>query len=737
MNRFLPMACALMALLLAAVSPRVDADESASAPYFSVNDGKTIERLPLLQTNADVNVAGPIAEVVLKQTFENRGAATIEATYVFPASDRGAVSALTMRIGSRIVQAEIQERSEAKRTYEAARDTGHTAALLEQHDAGTFTMNLANILPGDRIDVELHYTELLVPTDGYYQFELPNTFGVEHYLRTGESSPNRPTSTDPQVTDYSFAVNVHVHAGVPIASMESPSHHVLIEAPTAMERVVRLADDEIKASTRDFVLRYSLAGGEIGNGLLLYPGKDENFFLLMMQPPRAPAPAAISAREYIFVVDVSGSMRGPPMEAAKAMMHSLLATLKPQDRFNVILFAGRFDILDKRQSLPVGSDTIGRAMALIDEVKASGGTELLPALEAAYALPRPSGMSRSIVVVTDGGIAAGGDAARLIRSHLDEANLFAFGTGPGADRPVMRRLARAGLGEPFFAEDAKAGAAETQRFRSYVEQPLLTDIHVDFNGFTPYDVFPEKLPDLFAQRPLVLIGKYKGPAAGQIRITGKGGDAPYVGTLEMATAASGDFNAPLRTLWAREHIADRLDAGDSSDQESSAAHDLVKMSLDYSVLTPLTAFIAVSAEQRSDGASPVKVDQPVAARASMNSYSGGGGDALQASVRLFGGAALANVAHSSAADVREVAGKQFRELDGVWTDTTWDPTSVTLRIRRGSPAYVALLALRPELASWSSLGSTVLVRVGRYSIRVGDDGFSNFPVQTLSRAARG
>jgi Ca-activated chloride channel family protein len=325
----------------------------------------------------------------------------------------------------------------------------------------------------------------------------------------------------------------------------------------------------------------------------------------------------------------------------------------------------------------------------------------------------------------------------LIRSRLDEANVFAFGTGPGADRPVMRRLARAGLGEPFFAEDAKAGAAETQRFRSYVEQPLLTDIRVDFNGFVPYDVFPEKLPDLFAQRPLVLIGKYKGPATGQIRISGKGGDAPYAGTLEMASAASGERNAPLRTLWAREHIADRLDAGDSSDRESSAAHELVKMSLDYGVLTPLTAFVAVSAEQRSDGAAPVKVDQPVPARASMVGYSGGGGDALQAGVRLVGGAALANVANRPGTDIREVAGKRFRELDGVWTDIAYDPASITLRIRRDSPAYAALLGLRPELASWFSLGKNVLVRIGRYSILVGDHGFSSYPARTLSRAARG
>lgn len=712
----------------------VHAAEEKHAPYFAVQGTDTVERLPLLQTSASANIAGPIADVALKQVFENRGTATIEAVYVFPASDRAAVSALTMRIGDRIVQAKIQERGEAKRTYESARQSGHTAALLQQHDPGTFTMNLANILPGDRIEVELHYTELLLPTDGVYAFELPTTFGVKHYTRPGEEAVDTPRSDAPEVTDYSFGVNIHLAAGIPIASIDSPSHHVVIDEPSSSERDVRLADDEVKASTRDFVLRYSLAGGAIADGLLLFPGATENFFLLMMQPPRAPAPASITPREFVFVLDVSGSMSGEPMEAAKAMMHSLLGTLQPRDRFNLILFAGRFDILDPHASLAVDEATTRRAMKLVDDAQASGGTELIPALQAAYDLPHEAGMSRSIVIVTDGGIQAGREAAKLIRAHLDEANVFAFGTGAGADHNVMRRLARAGLGEPFFAEDESKGAAETARFRSYVEQPLLTHVGAKFVGFDAYDVIPERLPDLFAQRPIVMIGKYRGSAQGEIHITGSAGDHAYRSTLNVASASAGAKNEPLRALWARQYIADRIDSGDYVASDSEEAHALTRLSLDYGVLTPFTAFVAVSAEQRSDGSAPVKVDQPTPLRAGITSY--GGGDALQAGIRLMSSATLASVAGHLDDDIVEVAGKRFRRHEGMWIDTRHDDACITLRIRRGGEAYERLLALRPELSNWVALGKRVLIRLGHYSVLVGDEGFSDYPTGVLARAAR-
>lgn len=728
---FVKAAIAAMFAFMGACTAATAAEHGA--PYFSIDGSKGVDRLPLLQSTATVDIVGPIADVTLKQTYENRGSATIEATYVFPVSDRGAISSLTMRIGDRVVEAELREREQARQTYEAAKESGHTAALLEQHDPGTFVMNLANILPGDRIDVELRYNELLVPTRGVYELQLPNTFGVERYARPGDATVDTPRSSAPEVTDYAFAVNVRIRSGMPIASVESPSHHVVVDRLGSGEATVRLADDEVKASTRDFALRFALAGNEIASGLLLYPGASENFFLLMTQPPRSPAPAAVTPREYVFVLDVSGSMDGAPIETAKALMHSLLATLHPHDRFNLVLFAGSSEVLERKGSLPVGEDTVARAIDLIDHTGAGGGTELVPALETAYALPHAEGMSRSIVILTDGGIAAGGDAAHLIRAHLDEANVFAFGTGPGADVPVMHMLARAGLGEPFFADDAQKGAEEIRRFREYVDRPLLTHVSAGFRGFDVYDVIPEKLPDLFAERPIVLIGKYRGAATGEIRLGGTSGTGTYAATIDVASGEASERNAPLRTLWARARIADELDSRGYYGQVGEAnKRDLVKLSLDYGVATPYTSFVAVSEERRSDGSPPVKVDQPTPARASM-----GHGDALTDGLRLVAGLPASSIAAAKATELREVAGKRFRLVEGVWTDVEQDAQCIVLRVRRGSPAYAKLLSLRPDLAPWFALGERVLVRMGRYAVLVGGDGFGDYPTRTLVRAARG
>lgn len=180
---------AMSASLAALAADDSRSDDSSSSPYFFVdNADPAVDALPLKATRVDARVLGNIAEVTVTQEYRNQGKTPLEARYVFPASTRAAVHGMTVRLGDRVIQAQIREKQKAKAEYQQARQDGKTAALLEQERENVFQMNVANILPGDVVQVELRYSELLVPTDGRFQFMYPTVVGPRYNGRDESGS---------------------------------------------------------------------------------------------------------------------------------------------------------------------------------------------------------------------------------------------------------------------------------------------------------------------------------------------------------------------------------------------------------------------------------------------------------------------------------------------------------------------------------------------------------------------
>ena len=285
---------------------------------------------------------------------------------------------------------------------------------------------------------------------------------------------------------------------------------------------------------RDFILHYQLAGQQVESGLLLYEGGKENFFLLMAQPPARPELSQIPPRGYIFVVDVSGSMHGFPLTVSKGLMKNLFGQLRPEDRFNVVLFAGAAAVLSDR-SLPATQENLDQAWALIDGQEGGGGTELLIGLRSAFNLPLAGeGYARIVAVITDGFVGFEAAAFKLVRQRLGQASLFAFGIGSSVNRFLIEGLARAGQGEPFVVLEEGQAPDEAARFQSYISTPILTQVEAGFEGFDAYEVEPAFIPDMLADRPITIFGKWRGAAAGTMLLGGRTGDQAYSAQFDVS-----------------------------------------------------------------------------------------------------------------------------------------------------------------------------------------------------------
>ncbi|MFP4061001.1 MAG: VIT domain-containing protein, partial [Bacteroidales bacterium] len=589
-----------MVLLIQEISSRENEDNDQTlSPYFLVlGEGNETEQLPLESTSAKVKIAGIIADVEVNQVYRNNGSKPIEAIYVFPASSKAAVYGMKMIIGERTIVAKIKEKEEARKDYEEAKTQGKGASLLEQQRPNVFQMNVANIMPGDRIEISLKYTETLVPNKNTYQFIYPAVAGprYEGKMSTPGNWVANPYTKEGEDPHYKFNIEVTLIAGMKIQSARCNSHETTINYKGSDLAHVQLKKPWGKEGNRDFILDYRLAGDGLESGILLFEGEKENFFLAMIHPPGRIDEEIIPAREYVFIIDVSGSMHGFPLSVSKEMMRTLLSGLKPMDRFNVLLFAGNSSVLSK-ESLPATPQNIEYAMEHINSRSGSGGTELIHALRRAFDLKSTENYSRSFVILTDGYVTVEKEAFDLIRQNLNNANFYPFGIGTSVNRYIIEGMARVGKTEPIVVTAKEEAEKAAIAFREYIKYPVLSRIKYSFEEFDAYDTEPFTVQDVLAERPVLLFGKYKGYPRGNITITGITGKGTFKKTIPVCNSETGK-NKALQYLWARERI--RL-LGDYArvDHDEDLKNEILELGINYNLLTDYTSFVAIDSEVRN------------------------------------------------------------------------------------------------------------------------------------------
>lgn len=587
----------------------------AEVPYFEVPGGAT-EVLPLKSTSAKVRIAGVIAHVTVSQVYQNRGNQPVEAVYVFPGSTRSAVHAMQMKIGSRTITARIETRDQAQKDYNAAVKKGRTASLLEQQRPNVFEMHVGNIMPGDLVEVEIAYTETLQQREGVYEFVYPTVAGPRYHKGSSEGNGGPEWNANPWLKEgelpaYTFDLDCSILSGLPLREVRCTSHQVEVDYTDRNSASVKLGNSELHGGNRDFILQYRIGGEGVESGVWLYSDGKENFFMASIQPPARMESEMIPPREYIFIVDVSGSMYGFPLQVSKKLISGLLNGLKPSDQFNILFFSGG-SAQFARQSVAATGENISAALRMLDGQQGGGGTELLPALKQALSMKASGNYARTFVIATDGYVTVEKEAFELIRTSLNEASFFSFGIGSSVNRFLIEGLAHAGAGESCIITSEQEATEKAGSFLKYISSPLLTGVNIAFNEFMVDEPEPASVPDLFASRPVVIFGKYRGKPQGSIVLSGKTGKGDYEVRIPLSQAVVSSDNEAIKYLWAREQIQ-RVDdyAGGYSGVPKDVEERVTGLGLRYNLLTSYTSFVAVDSLIRNDGSPVVTVRQPL------------------------------------------------------------------------------------------------------------------------------
>jgi Ca-activated chloride channel family protein len=598
-------------------------------------DRKT--KLPLEHTHISARLTGFFAEVEVSQTYKNPFDKPIEVVYIFPLPENSTVDRMKMVIGARVIEAEIKERKEAKRTYEAAKRQGYTAALLEQERSNIFTQSVANIEPGKKIDVVIHYLQDLTYDAGEYEFVFPMVVGPRYI--GGAPKEGAPSGagtyqdtdrvkdasriTPPVVgkgerSGHDISLELVADAFGVVGDFETPTHAVLARRPADGTLRLTLAEKD-SLPNRDFVLRYRVAGPEPSAALFTGAGKGGGFFSLVIQPPALNVDELVGRRELIFVVDVSGSMSGVPLSLCKAAMREAITRVRPVDTFNIITFSGSTGKAFPSPR-PANNESVADGLRYIDKVTAGGGTEMLDAIATALSPDVEKGRHRYVFFLTDGFV---GDDDRIVASSRlfadtleakgQRARVFGFGVGSSPNRSLLEGLSRAGRGIAVYASNREDPLRGVNRFYRYIDSTVLKDVKVDWGDYQPSEVFPAEIPDLFASHPLILHGRYQGGGPKPVVVRGMAGDTPV--EIRVTARASATADAPpnlLGALWARSKVGS-LEEALWQNQNPDAEREITELGLDFHIVTRFTSFVAVDRSRKVGDGNPETIVQPVEA----------------------------------------------------------------------------------------------------------------------------
>ncbi len=585
---------------------------SAAVPHVRIDDVKrgslllptdepgTFRELPTLGTELEVYVTGLVLRAELTQRFVTPSIASEEALYAFPLPDGAAVDRLRVTIGDRVIEGEIREREEARRTFEQAKREGRRASLVEQQRPNLFTNALANLPAGVVVEVTIGYQEVLRYDDGRVRLSFPTAitprytppFAVGRLATipaaaSGEAGPLGAGSID---------ARVHVEAGFPLTSIAVPSH---ARSGTPQVAIQRAGEERFLvtltrvSADRDVVVEWRALPSQRPRARLLYESfGGEQYAMLLVTPPTLSDDTAhpLVPREVVFVIDSSGSMHGPSMQQAKDALALAIERLRPSDRFNVVDFDSSARALFEAPVL-ASAEQRRQAARWVSSLSADGGTEMLGALDLAFR-QRTADFTgvRQIVFITDGAVTNEAALFDRIRVDLEDTRLFTVGIGAAPNGHFMRKAAELGRGSFTYIANTTEVADKMGALFAKVERPALTDITVGFGAAV--EMYPAQLPDLYAGEPIVVVAKAAELGARAV-VTGRQGELPFRAEVSLA---GGDARGALHKLWARRKVEALTDGGARYGGDDSRAA-IVATALTHGIVTQFTSLIAV--EQRA------------------------------------------------------------------------------------------------------------------------------------------
>ena len=669
--------------------------------------------LPIKSIKIDTKISSQVATTHVEQVFRNDTDATLEGTYLFPIPEQASITEFAIWDGDRRLVGEVRSREEARRIYDEIVRRQRDPGLLEYAGKDLFQASIFPIPPHSDKKLELTYSQILRAESGTVAYRYP--------LGTGRQATQIGT----------VAGHVELESKEPLRNIYSPTHAIDVKRNGDRRSVVTF---ESGKDPQDFQLFYGLSREDFGVTLLTHrePGKD-GYYLLMISPKDDWSEQEYAAKDIVFVLDTSGSMaEAGKMEKARAALLYGIRILRPQDRFNVISFAGEERLMENRM---ITADDAGRKRGetFAQSLRPVGGTNINQALLVAMQQFESSNRPKILIFMTDGLPTVGvTDATRIVdnarAARIPGLRLFTFGVGYDVNTALLDKLAAENGGVADYVEPKEDLEVKVSNFFAKVNYPVLTDLKLDMAGVETDLVYPRALPDLFRGSQITLIGRYRNPIdmdSVRLQLSGNANGANkrfFYNNLRFAMRE--DENDFLPRLWATRRVGWLMEQVRSNGEQQELRDEIVDLGTRYGIVTPYTSYLALEpgaivrdvtalrTNNRVFSGGQVFQNAPPAASKAADATATTGVGAVQQSKRTREQQEMTRVDKDSPSSaIKNAGGKTFYLREGVWTDSEFKvgATLPETAVKFGSDDYFALLKQKPRLAEYFSLGERVVV----------------------------
>ena len=717
-----------------------------------IEPGVTRGGLTVDKTRSDVRVRveGRVAEIEVSEWFVNRGRRLAEGEYLYPLPGEAVFQGFSLFQGDAELRGEIMDAERARGIYEEIVRRKADPALIELAGHGLLRARIFPIQPGEERRVTLRYTQVLERAGNALQLQYAGGVRGRAEGAPGDVVPMRYPDGRPERRHERVrsSFRVEVADGSRFLSPFSPTH--TLEVDRDRERLTISIDGQIEGRLSIFL---PLAGEPVGLSVATHrPVGEPGYFMLTLSPDRNAE--AVQPRDVTVVLDVSGSMSGEKMEQARQALHHLLGTLGGDDRFRLIAFSSAVRVQAEGWS-PARGGALERARGWVDDLVADGGTNIGGALDEAFRVESPRDRLPVVLFLTDGLPSVGEESperlADIAERRAGRARVFAFGVGHDVNTHLLDRLGEAGRGDTDYVQPGENVERVISLLATKIRHPVLTDLDLEAGRVRISEMYPVRLPDVFAGEELVLFGRYEGQGQGALTVRGERAGRAVAFETELDFPRASDANAYIPRLWASRKLGHLERQIWTEGETAGLVEEIRRLALRYGLPSRYTAYLVeepdlVAEGPRGGGGRPWRLFDSAPAPAQAT-----GAAAVRAAevarerraassaddLRAAEAEVYADVLETSSAATRALGGRLFREREGVWTDVTHDPRKRVVRIAAFSSAYFAVLRALPELEPvLRELGAAV-VAGAELSVQVGDEGVEEMSTSEIGELVTG
>lgn len=674
----------------------------------------------LTKVVANISIAQDVARVKLEQYFTNKSTVVLEGEYLYSLPGTSQIDEFFLYINGKKMKGELLDSKQARAEYERIVRTMRDPALLEYADYGLFKAHIFPIAANETRQIELSYDQVVPFESGNYKFELP-------VRQSGQGAIE------------SYQVKIELKGNQSLANIYSPSHKIEVDRTNSKEVTIKFDGNNVDG-TKNFVLFYSLSSSEINGSLLTFrPRTDrDGYFMFFANPAFGLADKKVIAKDVIFVMDVSGSMGGEKIEQARDALRFCINVLNKDDRFEIVSFSSSVNTFSGKLQKAT-QEAKNNALYFIDNLSSNGGTNINEALLKALKL-KQSENSRptSIVFLTDGLPTEGITDIKQIVNNVQNASqgfirLFNFGVGYDVNTWLIDRLAQESNGSASYVKPGEDIESAISALFTKISSPLLTDTKFTVDGVDVYDIYPQKLPDIFKGQRIMITGRYKKTGSANITLSGKEEGKTRKFSYEMNFARRESDNDFIAKLWANRKVNYLLNKIRFEGENDELVTSVKLLAEEFGIVTPYTSYL-VKEQQEELVQAQTRIDAPQAAermksrQSALRSQGMGGAEyeALSGALDMAAGSSYgkAAVASSStrmkkmeAAEQDEdmlfihqnVAGKAFTLKDGIWVENGVDTASKkVIQIKFLDDDYTELMNKSGDIKKILALGTEVI-----------------------------